>query len=98
PSSLLCTVILAIQVMNSSSSSAIALLPASSSIVARVFRRFVSTAPRAVALVLLAGTGLSLLPPCLAQSGSWRSTANMREYRLSHAATLLNNGNVLVEG
>jgi hypothetical protein len=71
-----------------------AFLHASSSIIPRVFRRFVPTA----ALVLLAGTGLSLLPPCLAQSGSWTPTGDMVEARHWHAATLLHNGRVLVEG
>jgi len=69
-------------------------LHASSSIALQVFRR----AARAAALVLLAGIGLSLLPPCFAQTGSWSSTANMRQSRLGHAATLLNDGTVLVEG
>jgi hypothetical protein len=48
--------------------------------------------------VLLTGAGLSLVGPCFAQSGSWRPIANMGETRYLHAATLLNNGNVLVEG
>ena len=47
--------------------------------------------------LILTGATLLLVPPCLAQSG-WRPIASMGEVRYFHAATLLSNGNVLVEG
>ena len=69
-----------------------------SSIASSVFRSFIAAWVRAATLVLLAAAGLSLVGPCFAQSGSWSVVADMVGSRAGHAATLLNNGNVLVEG
>jgi hypothetical protein len=86
------------QPMNSPSSSALHLASAPSSIGLRIARRHRPITLREAALLLAAGAGLSLAPHCFAQSGSWRPTANMGESRYFHAATLLNDGRVLVEG
>jgi hypothetical protein len=50
------------------------------------------------ALALLAGGGLALAPACFALPGSWSLTADMSTTHFYHAATLLNDGTVLIEG
>src|SRR5262245_14520084 len=76
--------------MNPLSSSAMTLPHAPGSSARRVFRFFGPARGIAAALFLLAGIGLSLIPPCLAQSGSWSAVDDMEGPRTGHGATLLN--------
>ena len=59
---------------------------------------FLRAHARGAPSLVLTAAGMALAASCFAQSGSWSPIDDMGGFRTGHGATLLNNGNVLVEG
>src|SRR5438477_9215531 len=61
-------------------------------------RKYLNLARRIGFPLVLLGAGLVLIQPCAGQSGTWTPTGSLGTAHVSHTATLLPNGKVLVAG